>query len=88
MNKKDLIAKIKEQGYDSAGEVYADLMLVIREAIVAGEEVVLDGIGKLVPTQSSARDGRNPKTGEAIKISAKKGVKLKVGSPMKKMLNG
>jgi DNA-binding protein HU-beta len=44
---------------------------------------VLPGIGRLVRVERKARMGRNPATGEAIKIAAKKTVKFKVAKPAK-----
>src|SRR5437763_614460 len=44
---------------------------------------VLPGIGRLVRVERKARMGRNPATGEAIKIAAKKAVKFKVAKSAK-----
>ena len=44
---------------------------------------VLPGIGRLVRVERKARMGRNPATGEAIKIPAKKTVKFRVAKPAK-----
>ena len=44
---------------------------------------VLPGIGRLVRVDSKARMGRNPATGEAIKIAAKKVVKFRVAKSAK-----
>ena len=43
-----------------------------QEALTAGREVVLPGIGKLAVKEKAARAGRNPKTGQAIEIAARK----------------
>ena len=44
---------------------------------------VLPGLGRLVRVERKARMGRNPATGEAVKIPAKKTVKFKVAKPAK-----
>lgn len=49
----------------------------------AKDSFVLPGIGKLVLVNRAARMGRNPKTGEAIKIPAKKVVKFRVAKAAK-----
>ena len=46
-------------------------------------EFTLPGFGKFVKTKRKAREGRNPATGETIKIAAKTTVKFKVGKAMK-----
>ena len=48
----------------------------------------LPGIGKLVLVQRKARMGRNPATGEAIKIKAKKVVKFRVAKAAKDAILG
>lgn len=87
MTKKEILKIMKDSGYDTPEEVYGDFMTIIATAMRNGEDVVLDGIGKLLFTESKARDGRNPKTGEKIRISAKKGYKLKLGGKFKTELN-
>jgi len=56
--------------------------IAVRETKRAGE-FVLPGIGKLVRVDRKARMGRNPATGEAIKIPAKKVVKFRVAKAAK-----
>jgi len=46
-------------------------------------EFVVPGIGKLVKMQRKAREGRNPATGESIKIPAKTVVKFRVAKAAK-----
>ncbi|MEK7285688.1 MAG: HU family DNA-binding protein [Nitrospirota bacterium] len=48
----------------------------------------LPGIGKLVLSNRKARMGRNPKTGEAIKIAAKKVIKFRVSKAAKDAIFG
>jgi len=59
---------------------YADL--AVRETKKNGM-AVLPGIGRLVRVDRKARMGRNPATGEAIKIAAKKVVKFRVAKAVK-----
>ena len=46
-------------------------------------EFTLPGFGKLVKAQRAARTGRNPQTGEAIKIKAKTAVKFRLSKTLK-----
>jgi DNA-binding protein HU-beta len=59
---------------------YADL--AVRETKKSGV-AILPGIGRLVRVDRKARMGRNPATGEAIKIAAKKVVKFRVAKAVK-----
>ena len=61
-------------------ECYADI--AVRETKKNGV-FVMPGIGRLVRVERKARMGRNPATGEAIKIPAKKVVKFRVAKAVK-----
>ncbi len=61
-------------------ESYADI--AVRETKKNGV-FVIPGIGRLVRVERKARTGRNPMTGEAIKIPAKKVVKFRVAKSVK-----
>ncbi len=54
----------------------------------AKDSFTLPGVGKLVLVNRKARMGRNPKTGEAIKIPAKKVVKFRVAKAAKDAILG
>ena len=74
MTKKELLNRLSQEA--QIPKTKADMLLValstvITEALVAGDEVTLPGIGKLQVEQHAARKGRNPRTGEAIDIPAK-----------------
>lgn len=66
-----------------AKEVYEAFAGMLQGALKKGYKVVLPGIGKLQVRHTKARMGRNPQTGEAIKISAKKKVKLTPNKALK-----
>jgi len=53
----------------------------------AKNSFTLPGLGKLVLVNRKARMGRNPATGQAIKIPAKKVVKFRAGAGLKKAVN-
>jgi DNA-binding protein HU-beta len=75
MNQSELITKVASISGESRKAVEAVLKTagdVIGSTLGEGGEVTLPGIGKLSVTHTTARTGRNPKTGEAIEIPAKK----------------
>ena len=61
--------------------------IALREVKKNGE-FTFPGIGKLVKQKRKARMGRNPKTGESIKIAAKTVVKFRVAKAVKDSLVG
>ena len=91
MTKADLIDSLAEKlGVTKAeAESAADVMLsAITEALAQGERVNLSGFGTFAISAREARMGRNPKTGEAIEISASRSAKFKPGKQLKESLNG
>ena len=65
-----------------AEQVLASVLGVITDAIAAGEKVALLGFGTFSVSERAAREGRNPQTGEAMNIPAKKVVKFKAGTKL------
>ena len=57
------------------------------DAIGAGNEISLVGFGNFSVSKVAARDGRNPRTGAALKIAAYNQPKFKVGQKLKDAVN-
>lgn len=82
----DYIAKKADIKKKVAVQILEDIAtLAYKEA---KNSFTLPGIGKLVLVQRKARMGRNPQTGEAIKIPAKKVVKFRVAKAAKEAILG
>jgi DNA-binding protein HU-beta len=90
MNKNDLIESLAEE-FELTKAYARDLVDAvfgkITAAANAGEEVALFGFGKFKVVERGARKGRNPRTGEAVKIAAKKVLKFEAAKAMKEGLN-
>jgi DNA-binding protein HU-beta len=90
MNKNDLIDLVIEE-HDVTKTFARDLVDTvfrsIGDAALNGEEVAIFGFGKFHVTERGARKGRNPYTGEAIKIAASKRLKFSPARAMKTALN-
>ncbi len=79
MNRRDLAASVAEQLDKSRAEVesiLSEALHTITEMVASGEKVVLTGFAKFIPVERSARTGRNPQTGAAVKVPAKKAVRI------------
>ncbi|MBV9522010.1 MAG: HU family DNA-binding protein, partial [Alphaproteobacteria bacterium] len=59
----------------------------ITDSLKKGDEVRLVGFGTFLVSARAASEGRNPRTGEAIKIPASKQPKFKAGKGLKDALN-
>lgn len=64
-------------------EIFDEMATLAIAEVKRNGEFVLPGFGKLVKATRKARDGRNPATGETIKIPAKTTVKFRIGKAMK-----
>lgn len=60
---------------------------LFKDELAKGEKVSVAGFGVFKISERSAREGRNPQTGEKIKIAASKSVSFKAGSELKKSVN-
>ena len=59
----------------------------VSDQLAAGGEVSLPGFGKFSVSRRAARQGRNPSTGESIRLSASRAAKFSAASSLKKRLN-
>ena len=89
MTKSALVAKVADKAAitkKAAGEILDFLAEVAYKE--AKNTFTLPGLGKLVLVQRKARMGRNPQTGKAIKIKAKKVIKFRVAKAAKDAILG
>jgi len=91
MNKNDLVAAVAQatdiSKADAANAVDA-LFDAITDALKNGDGVQLVGFGNFSVADRAARQGRNPRNGEAIQIAASKQPKFKAGKALKDTVNG
>jgi DNA-binding protein HU-beta len=91
MNKTELVEALASRATltkaDAARAVDA-LTAVIGEELAKGGQVSILGFGTFAVTQRAARTGKNPKTGEALQIAARKAPKFSAGATLKKTVAG
>ncbi len=91
MSKKDLIenvAKAADLAKAKATQAVNAVFENISASLKKGKDVTLVGFGTFSVTKRKARKGRNPQTGEAIKIKATKAPKFKAGKGLKEAVAG
>ena len=89
MNKTELIAAIAGQAEVSkkdAEKVLKAFTDVVAEELKNGGKVQLVGFGTFEVSERAAREGRNPRTGETMKIEASRMPKFKAGKALKDMM--
>ncbi len=90
MNKADLVGKVAEKAgltKKDAEKAINAFVASVQEALVKKDKVQLIGFGTFEVKERAARTGRNPQTGEAIKIAASKAPVFKVGKALKDAVN-
>jgi DNA-binding protein HU-beta len=91
MNKKELVeamaAKTGSSGA-AAGSVVNALVEIMSDTLKKGDSLTFPGFGTFEVRDRAARTGRNPKTGEELKIAASKVAAFKPGAALKAAVNG
>ena len=90
MKKVELVEAVAEMAgltkTDAAKAVDATFA-AITKALKKGDRVPVVGFGTFGVAKRAAREGRNPRTGETVKIAARNAVTLKAGSALKDSVN-
>lgn len=91
MNKGQLVEVISTKTGLTRSQAESALNTVIEtitQTVKKGDNVTLIGFGTFSMTKRAARKGKNPRTGEAIKIAARKIPKFSPGQSFKNLVNG
>ncbi|PKM51507.1 MAG: HU family DNA-binding protein [Firmicutes bacterium HGW-Firmicutes-7] len=90
MNKAELItamaskADLSKKDVEIALKAFID---VVSDELKNGEKIQLVGFGTFDTSERAAREGRNPQTGEPMKIAASKAPRFKAGKALKDIIN-
>ena len=90
MNKTELVAAMADQAgltkkdAEVALKAFTD---VVSTELKKGGKIQLVGFGTFEVSERAAREGRNPQTGQAMKIAASKAPKFKAGKALKEIVN-
>ena len=71
-----------------ACEAVETILYLLKASLENGEDVLLSGFGKFNVKAKSTRKGRNPQTGEAMMLEARKVVTFKPSGRLRKKVNG
>ena len=90
MNQSELIDKVAQAtalSQAAAGQAVKAVVDAILDSLVAGGAVRVSGLGTFDVAARPAREGRNPQSGETIKIAASRAVRFHAGKAVKDALN-
>lgn len=100
MHKQELVSQVakaaevsqkrlrQRSGEQTAAAVIDAVIHAVTNAMAAGESVSLVGFGSFSVSDRSARQGRNPATGAAMDIPARKSPSFKAGKVLKEAVKG
>ncbi len=91
MNKTELVDAIaRDSGLTKvdAQSALDSFTNAVQQQLRKGNDVAITGFGKFSVSKRAARTGRNPQTGESLKIKASKAPKFSAGASLKAAVNG
>jgi integration host factor subunit alpha len=91
MTKADIVEKVYQKiGFSKkeASELVELVFTSLKDVLTKGDKVKISGFGNFVVREKNERVGRNPQTGEQIKISARRVLTFRPSQVLKAMLNG
>ena len=91
MTKADIVEKVYQKiGFSKkeASELVELVFTSLKDVLTRGDKVKISGFGNFVVREKNERVGRNPQTGEQIKISARRVLTFRPSQVLKAMLNG
>ena len=84
----NVLSKVENLNKKQTGEVVDAVFAALTEAITTSERFSYPGFGTFTIKNRAAREGRNPRTNEPIKIKASKTVGFKPAPKLKEVING
>ena len=91
MTKADIVEKVYQKiGFSNkeSSELVELVFETIKNVLESGEKVKISGFGNFLVREKHERIGRNPQTGDQIKISARRVLTFRPSQVLKAMLNG
>jgi len=91
MTKADIVEKIHTTtglSKKHSAAMMESIFAIMKESLEAGETIKISGFGNFEVNQKAARKGRNPQTGEAITIEARKVLTFKPSTILRQAVNG
>lgn len=90
MNKSEIVAVVADDldvTRKDAENAVDTVFKMITDALAEGDKVVISGFGTFEVRERVAREGRNPRTGEIVKIEAQRTPAFKAGKVLKDAVN-
>ncbi len=89
LTKYEIIAKVHELGFTKqrSTKVIESILEIIKSALADGDDVLVSGFGKFCIREKGSRRGRNPATGEDLRLRARRVVTFKCSGKLRDKIN-
>jgi integration host factor subunit alpha len=90
LTKDKLITRLQAQvGLDKqeSRQIVEQLLGIMKDTLVGGEELLISGFGKFSVRQKNARRGRNPQTKESLVLASRKVLVFKASGVLRERMN-
>ena len=90
MTKADIINAVQSRigfSHNLTADLVEDLFEIVKDTLAGGEPVKISGFGKFEVREKKARPGRNPRTGEALTIEARRVLTFKPSPILRRAVN-
>ena len=90
MTKADIVEKVQTQAGLSRREaidMVESVLSLMKDTLESGKDITISGFGKFVVKHKRDRNGRNPQTGEAIVIDARRVITFKLSPRLREAIN-
>lgn len=91
MTKADIVERINQNiglSKKESAEMVEQVFEIMKNTLESGDKIKIAGFGNFVVKQKADRRGRNPQTGDAITISARRILTFKPSQVLKNSING
>lgn len=90
MTKVDIVTNVYEKmGFSKreSSDIVENFFKIIKDSLARGENVKISGLGNFVVREKKARKGRNPQTGEEIRITPRRVLNFKLSQVLRDEIN-
>lgn len=89
LTKNNIITKVQEIGFTKKKsiEIVEDLLIIMKQSLEKGDDVLISGFGKFCVKEKNARRGRNPATGEILTLRKRRITTFKCSGKLRKHIN-
>ena len=89
LTKNEIVGKVNDLGFTKkkSADVIESLLEIIKNTLTEGEDVLVSGFGKFCVKEKGSRRGRNPATGQDLRLRERRVVTFKCSGKLREKIN-